>query len=246
MNKDEKTGKYEFITESYLLDFRGRITIQTIGNYLMHAATNHASKRGFGYSDMSERNTAWVLSRLAIEINRYPAMSEPVTLYTWIDEAGRLFTSRCFELTDVTGVPVAYARSLWAAIDLQTRRPTSLDVEALGEYIVDRPCPIEKPGKIAAVEMETEGVPYKVKYSDIDINGHFNSIKYIEHLLDMFELDLFQQKEVKRFEIAYLAEGKYDMPLTLHQKETEPDHYIMAICNPEKAICRAMVRFIRF
>ena len=239
MNTYEKTGKYDFVTEQYLLDFRGRVTIPMIGNYLMHAASNHASKRGFGFSDMTEKHTAWVLSRLAIEINRYPAMSEPVTVYTWIDEVGRLFTCRCFEVIDSMGAPVAYARSIWAAIDLQTRRPAPLDVEGLSIYIADRPCPIEKPGKIAVVEQETKGVPYQVKYSDLDINGHFNSVKYMEHFLDLFDLDMFQKKEVKRFEISYLSEGRYNMPLTLHKKETQPDKYIMAICNGGKAICRA-------
>ena len=241
MNNLEKTGTYHFVTESYLLDFRGCLTIPMIGNYLMHAASNHASIRGFGFSEMTEKHTAWVLSRLAIEINRYPAMSEPVTLHTWVDEVSRIFTSRCFELVDNAGVSVAFARSIWAAIDLQSRRPVPLEEEALKAYVSDRPCPIAKPGKIAAVEAESEGVPYQVKYSDLDINGHFNSIKYMEHLLDLYPLDFFREKEVKRFEISYLSEGKYDMALRLHKKETEPDTFTMAICHEGKAICRAIV-----
>ena len=239
MNKFEKVGVFHFKTESYLLDFRGRVTIPMIGNYMMHAASNHASQRGFGFSDMTEKHTAWVLSRMAIEINRYPEMSEPVTLYTWIDEVGHLFTGRSFELCDSSGAAIGYARSVWAAIDMQTRRPTPLDAEVLGEYVSDKVCPIEKPGKIAATESDFEGLPYKVKYSDLDINGHFNSIKYIEHLLDLFEVDLFREKEVRRFEIAYLSEGRYGMPLTLHKSETEQDKYNMAICHDGKAICRA-------
>ena len=240
MSEFEKIGVFHFKTESYLLDFKGRVTIPMIGNYMMHAASNHASQRGFGFSDMTEKHTAWVLSRMAIEINRYPEMSEPVALYTWIEEVGRLFTSRCFELCDGSGVAIGYARSVWAAIDMHTRRSVPLDADALGEYVSDKACPIEKPGKIAATEDDTEGLPYKVKYSDLDINGHFNSIKYIEHLLDLFELDLFSRKEVRRFEISYLSEGRYDMPLTLHKKEVAPDRYNMAICNEGKAICRAI------
>jgi acyl-ACP thioesterase len=241
MNSQEKTGKYHFKTESYLLDFRGHVTIPMIGNYLLHAASHHASQRGFGYSDMTERHTAWVLSRMVIEIKRYPTMSEPVTLYTWIDEVGRFVTSRCFELNDEAGETIGYARSIWAAIDVKTRRPTLLDEEALNVYRIERDCPIEKPGRIAAIEDEVEGTPYRIKYSDLDINGHFNSIKYMEHLLDLFELDLFRRKEVRRFEIAYLSEGWYDMPLTLHRKETDPDCYHLAICTEKRAICRAIV-----
>ncbi|MDR0348339.1 MAG: acyl-[acyl-carrier-protein] thioesterase [Tannerella sp.] len=236
----EKTGTFHFKTESYLLDFRGRVTIPMIGNYLLHAASNHASLRGFGFSDMTEKHTAWVLSRLAIEISRYPEMSEPVTLYTWIDEVGRLFTHRCFELVDENNISTGFARSVWAAIDMQTRRPAPLDTEALSAYIVDKVCPVEKPGKILPVEHDSEGVPYQVKYSDLDINGHFNSIKYMEHLLDLFDLDLFREKEVSRFDIVYLSEGRYGMTLALHKKATAMNQYTMAICHDGKAICRAM------
>jgi acyl-ACP thioesterase len=206
---------------------------------MLHAASSHASSRGFGFSDMTERHTAWVLSRLAMELYRYPTMSEPVTLYTWIDEVGRLFTQRCFEMLDTEGKTIAYARSIWAAIDMQTRRMTPLDVEGLSKYIAMRPCPIEKPGKIAPIENETDGEPYKVKYSDLDINGHFNSIKYIEHFVDAFPLDMFKSREIRRFEISYLLEGRYGMPLMLHKKETGEHEYSLAFCHENKAVCRA-------
>ena len=194
----EKVGLFHFVAEPYLMDFRGRVTLPMIGNYLIHAASSHAGERGFGFNDMSERHTAWVLSRLAIEMKEYPTAFDKINLYTWIDEVGRLFTSRCFELADENGKTFGFARSIWAAIDVETRRPTLLDIEALGKYIDERPCPIEKPGKIMPAENKAEGIPYSIKYSDLDINGHFNSVKYIEHLLDLFDIDQFKTREIGR------------------------------------------------
>lgn len=237
----ERVGCFHFQAEPYLMDFRGRVTMPMVGNYLLHAASSHAGARGFGYSEMTERHTAWVLSRLAIEMQAYPKAYDQLRLYTWIDEVGRLFTSRCFELADEAGHTYGFARSIWAAIDLQSRRPTLLDVEALTPYIDPRPCPIEKPGKIPPVEAQAEGEPYTIKYSDLDINGHFNSVKYIEHLLDQFDVEQFKRQEIGRFEIAYMAEGKPGMPLTLHKAEIAPDHYGLAICSEGKALCRAAV-----
>ena len=47
-----------------------------------------------------------------------------------------------------------------------------------------------KLGTIAVAQgLMTEKAPvseYQTRYSDIDINGHVNSIKYIEHILDLF------------------------------------------------------------
>ena len=79
----EKVGLFHFVAEPYLMDFRGRVTLPMIGNYLIHAASSHAGERGFGFNDMSERHTAWVLSRLAIEMKEYPTAFDKINLYTW-------------------------------------------------------------------------------------------------------------------------------------------------------------------
>ncbi len=236
-----KEGVFHFQTESYLLDFKGRVPLPMIGNYLLHAASSHAQERGFGYSDMTERHTAWVLSRLAIEMFAYPEMSDPITLYTWVGEVGRLFTERRFELQNKDAKPFGFARSIWAAIDLETRRATLLDVDGLSAYSTDRPCPIEKPGKILPVEGGSVVSSFTVKYSDLDINGHLNSIKYIEHLLDDFDIDMYINREIGRFEIAYLTEGQYGMEMKTYSEKVSENKYNMAIAHEGTAICRASV-----
>ncbi|MDR1357098.1 MAG: acyl-[acyl-carrier-protein] thioesterase [Tannerellaceae bacterium] len=237
----DKAGEFCFKVDSDMVDFRRRMTIPVIGAQLLHVATVHAAERGFGYDDMQRRNVAWVLSRLAIEVSAHPGLSEDIKVCTWIEGASRLFTERCFELTSSTKGSFGYARSIWAAIDMETRRPTPLDVEALNTYRVDRPCPIEKPGKIAPVENTVPGEPYRIRYSDLDINGHLNSIRYMERLLDMFDIGMYAIRDISRFEIAYMSEGKYGMNLSIHCREASPGVYNMAMCNEGKAICRAAV-----
>ncbi|MDR1344197.1 MAG: acyl-[acyl-carrier-protein] thioesterase [Tannerellaceae bacterium] len=237
----DKVGEFSFKVDSDMVDFRRRMTIPVIGAQLLHVATIHAAERGFGYEDMQRRNVAWVLSRLAIGMSAHPELSEDIRVYTWIEGASRLFTNRCFELVSAKRGSFGHARSIWAAIDMETRRPMPLDVEALNVHRVDRPCPIEKPGKIAPVENISPGEPYRIRYSDLDINGHLNSIRYMERLLDMFDIELFALKDISRFEIAYMSEGRYGMELSMHCREGSPGAYNMAICNEGKAICRAAV-----
>ena len=43
----EKVGLFHFVAEPYLMDFRGRVTLPMIGNYLIHAASSHAGERVF-------------------------------------------------------------------------------------------------------------------------------------------------------------------------------------------------------
>jgi acyl-ACP thioesterase len=51
-------------------------------------------------------------------------------------------------------------------------------------------------------------------YSDVDINGHINSIKYIEHILDLFPREQFAGHRLRRFDIAYKAESYLGDTLT--------------------------------
>lgn len=236
-----KIGRYRFKSVSYLADFRGRMTWPMLGNCLLDAATRHAADRGFGYMDMQEHHTAWVLSRLAIELYEYPGMDDEFIINTWVEDVNKLFTTRCFEIMLENGKVLGYARSIWAAIDIKTRRPTMLDRASLEEYLCDKDCPIDNPGKIAPAEVEENHEDYKVKYSDLDINGHLNSIKYIEHLLDMFDMEQFEDNQIKRLEIAYQAEGKFGMELKLYNKLISPDHNCMSIMHEGKAVCRAAV-----
>ena len=108
----EKVGLFHFVAEPYLMDFRGRVTLPMIGNYLIHAASSHAGERGFGFNDMSERHTAWVLSRLAIEMEEMPRAYEKFSVQTWVENVYRLFTDRNFAILNQEGKPIGYARSV--------------------------------------------------------------------------------------------------------------------------------------
>lgn len=243
---DKNVSVCHFATESYQMDFLGQFPLSAIGNYLLHTASFHAAKHGFGYDEMTGNNTAWVLSRIAIEIFKYPQHLNGLNIYTWVTDANKFFTDRCFEITDSNDNTLGFAHSIWAAIDMETRRPTLLNIEKLKNFFSDRSCPIEKPGKIIAAETDDSvHESYKVKYSDIDINGHLNSIKYIEHLLNMFDLDMFRNNNISRFEISYMSEGHFDMDLMLYKKALENNKYSLSICHEGKAICRASVTWTK-
>ena len=83
------------------------------------------------------------------------------------------------------------------------------------------------------------------RYSDIDINGHVNSIKYIDHILDLFPLDLYKNKRVKRFEIAYVSESHYGDTLQFFCDDKGSDEYHIEVKkNDGEIVCRSKVIFI--
>lgn len=220
---DAKIGNYKFVAEPFHVDFMGKLTMGVLGNHLLNCAGFHAAERGFGIAEINENQYTWVLSRLAIELEDLPRQYEDFSIQTWVENVYRLFTDRNFELKNKDGKTIGYARSVWAMISMQTRKPAdllTLHGGNINEYICDKECPISKPGRIK-VTQETPVAEYQTKYSDIDINGHVNSIKYIEHILDLFPMETFKDKQIKRFEMAYVAESYYGDTLLFYKEEKE-------------------------
>lgn len=247
MNAPDKIGTYRFVAEPFHVDFTGRLTLGVLGNHLLNCAGFHATDRGFGMATLHEENYTWVLSRLAIELDDMPRQYEEFTVQTWVENVYRLFTDRNFAILDKDGHPLGYARSVWAMINMHTRRPIDLlevNGGSITEYICDAPCPIDKPSRIK-VHAEGPTASLRAKYSDIDINGHVNSIRYIEHILDLFPLEQYRQKRIRRFEMAYVAESYYDDLLDFYL-ETEAGG---DTCNVEirkngtETVCRSKITF---
>jgi acyl-ACP thioesterase len=240
----EKVGKYEFTIDAYLTDFRGKATLPMIGGFMLQAATKHADERGFGYSSMTSQQRVWVLSRIAIEIFDYPKNDTVFVIKTWIVSVNRLFTERHFAFEDENGRKLGYGRSLWASIDLESRKPTNLlELYGLSGYInAGEEVPIEGLAKIPVLKDNYEqATRFTVKYSDVDINKHLNSMKYIEHFVDVFDIGMFREKEIKRIEINYISEGKYGTDLDILKREEDEDSYILEMKDGDNSVCSTRI-----
>lgn len=247
MSENNKIGTYSFIAEPFHVDFTGRLTLGVLGNHLLNCAGFHATDRGFGIATLNEDNYTWVLSRLAIELEEMPYQYEKFTVQTWVENVYRLFTDRNFALLDKDGKKIGYARSVWAMINLNTRKPAdllALHGGSIVDYVCDEPCPIGKPSRIKVASCEPAAT-LTAKYSDIDINGHVNSIRYIEHILDLFPIEKYRAKRIRRFEMAYVAESYYGDELSFFMDDAGEDVYQVEVRkNDGEVVCRSKVEFV--
>ena len=246
MAEDNKIGTYEFVAEPFHVDFTGRLTMGVLGNHLLNCAGFHADERGFGIATLNENHYTWVLSRLAIELDDMPRAYQKFSVQTWVENVYRLFTDRNFAILDAEGNPIGYARSVWAMISMETRKPAdllTLHGGGITGYVCDKECPIDRPGRIKVGEGETVG-EHQVRYSDIDLNGHVNSIKYIEHILDLFPMEMFRERSVRRFEMAYVAESYYGDRLTFCRGQKSGNEYDIEVKkNGTEVVVRSKVIF---
>lgn len=231
MEKENKIGSYDFVAEPFHVDFTEKLTMGVLGNHLLNCAGIHAAERGFGIAELNENHYTWVLSRLAVEMEEMPRAYEKFSIRTWVENVYRLFTDRNFEIVNAAGKPIGYARSIWAMISMETRKPAdllALHGGGITDYICDKECPIEKAGRVKVNEAEPVA-RYTAKYGDIDLNGHVNSVKYIEHALNLFPLEIFREKSLRRFEVAYVAESYYGDTLCFYREQVGEGEYDIEI-----------------
>lgn len=244
----DKVGRYPFMAEPFHCDFSGRLFMGHLGNHLLNAADFHSTDRGFGMKRLMEIKRSWVLSRLAIEMREMPEQYTRFNVETWVESAMRYFTSRNFAVVGENGSAYGYGRSIWAMIDTETRHPTdilAIDDGAINNWIVtDKDCPIDRGGRVKMSDDAQLVRTIDTYYNDVDINGHINSVKYIEHVLDLWSLDWYRQHRIRRFEIAYVAEAHQGDTLAFHRQQTGANEYCVRIVRTDGTeCCRSKVAF---
>ena len=244
----EKVGVYSFMAEPFHCDFTQRLFMGHLGNHMLNAADFHSTARGFGMQYLMTIRRSWVLSRLAIEMDEMPTMYTKFNVETWVESAMRYFTSRNFRVVGDDGKVYGYGRSIWAMIDTESRQPTdifSIDNGAINNWIENaKPCPIDKGGRVKMGEGAEFVRCIDTQYNDVDINGHINSVKYIEHVLDLWPLDWYREHSIRRFEIAYVAEAHQGDRLSFYRQQTGDNEYCVRICKDgDVETCRSKVVF---
>lgn len=211
----EKTS-YFYRIEPQCVDFTLHATIEAMGSYLLNTAGTDAQRKGFGVDVLSKDNRAWVLSRMAIELDRRPEQYSDIEVRTWVNENGRVLSTRNFEVLDKDGRMFCRAVSQWCLIDYAKRVPVGLSeiMDICQPHLCDAPSPCDTPHKILDVE-PTEFSEHKVVYSDIDFNCHVNTMRYIVMMIDMLPIDLLKENRPLRLDIHFIRESRLGQTLSV-------------------------------
>lgn len=237
----------QFLTASRCNGQR-QLSLQELVREIIDLATDHANQLGIGYARLAEDSMAWVLSRLSIEMDEWPAMHTTYSITTWVESVNRLFSSRCFKITsgDPDGKVMGYIRSMWAAIDMTTRKAADLSrLEPLANAVTDIPCDIEPAPKLRMPESENVR-GYIFVPTDIDCNRHVTTARYVELCIDVLTLDDYDKADIRRFDIAFSHEALAGEHALISSSHLLPDGYMFAISDKatakEYCIARQLLR----
>ncbi len=238
----------EFTQEYYLTagecNPQGYMPVTLIASRIIEVATFHANSLDVGYSRLKEHGQAWVLSRLAIEMYRYPTVNDAYSVTTWIEGFNRHFSERNFEIRSASGETLGYVRSIWVAIDIEKREAADIGyLDILPSLVSDRPCPIAKQGRVRPLVGSYRTSPYRFRFTDCDFNRHVNTVRYIERVLNQWTLDFHDTHVIERFEVSFMQETRYGAEVSVNVLDIDQTTSQCEIVEAGSVKCRALLRF---
>ncbi len=198
------------------------LSISALDRMLLQAAINHAEHLGFGFTDTSKENLSWVLFRMNLQINRLPLWKEKYSVITWPSRVKAITAFREFEVLGEQGEVLCNASSEWSVINLKTRRPqrmsslTNLYGHLTEKISLDRPFPKLNP-KLKFEDLFS----VKVRYTDMDMNGHVNAGKYFVWLSDAI-YEIFGTNDIAFISFNYFHECLLGDTISIEMSKEDP------------------------
>lgn len=220
--------KNHILTKSYFIDRFGELSTSYLFYQMQDIAWEHANILGFGYDKLKADQQFWVLSRLLVKINRRPKWGEEFTLETWPRGADRFYGYRDFYFVDKQGNNIIEATTSWIVLDLKSKKIVNLtdfkELPTYAESVFGR-----NAKKIRPPKSETKLQFTPVLFTEIDINQHFNTDRYLERIINSYDFAFHKKYDLKKFEINFLKEGMPDDLLAVKKQTLAPNTHICSV-----------------
>lgn len=234
-----------FRVRSYDVTPHGHAAVQAICNYFQEVAGNHAQALGLSRDAMLDRGTAWVLMRLRLTVDRYPAWQRTVEVETWPSGVEGLYATREFVLRAETGQELARGTSAWALIDVARRRPTRLpdEVHAIAPAEAERTLSFAT-RRVPPPDRADAAHRFDVRFSDLDLNQHVNNVRYVEWALEAVPEDVLLHQQPTEMDIQFRAETTFgETIITQVQQEEDRFRHRVLRARDETVVADAMTRW---
>ncbi len=219
----------DFSIRSYHVDVNRKLTLPKLCSFFQEIAGNHTVACGVGWDVLQRENVFWVLSRLKIDVNKYPEWRDKITIRTWSNGLVGLMAVRHFQVLDESGNVLITAISLWLMVNTETRRLVRAD-DFMREFPVNtKRLYDENPGKIKALKEPVSFEPVRVSFTETDMNRHMNNVSYIERIINSYGYDFLLEKSIKHFEINFLKEAVPGDMLKVQKQSVENEIYLNSI-----------------
>lgn len=200
----------EYFVRYSEMDYKRRLKPSAFLNFLQDTATNAADKGEFGYNQIVDKGLGWYLLKYHMEFIEYPVKIQDLKIKTEARGCNKLFAQRDFEAYTMSNEILARVLSYWTLVKLDDKSivpPNTIFEEAMKK--------IEKRDddlsfkKIQPVERIDHVEEFKVRFDDIDVNGHVNNMHYIVWALEALPKEYRDCHLLKTLDMVYKKEVQY-------------------------------------
>jgi len=206
------------------VDIARRQKLSSMFMMFQDIAAMHAANLGAAVEWLhEEKNLAWILMRIRVEVERYPLLKQELVVETW-PQPPRALYERDYLLRDPDEKILVRAASTWVIMDIGTReikRDKFLDYfdlemkkeRALGKSL----------GRLKNIEKARPVYTREIRFSDVDYNGHVNNAKYVDFIMDCFSVEEHKTRGIGAIEVHYINEIGPGETLRLRRKKLGAD-----------------------
>ena len=230
--------------KSYQTNQYGKASIASIFNILIEAAWAHAQVMDWGYDSLKSNHLFWVLSRMYFQVEKYPAWQDQITLSTWSAGTDGMYAYREYIVENERGELLLRASSAWLILDMETRKIFRLSDYRQTFPKFTHPGACRNPKRIKPDVHAQKLNFYPVLFSDLDINEHFNSVKYVERVLDDFGVAFLNSHEPAELEVNYLKEGQAGDSIAVTRTQLSENEHLNCLVRESDGADLCVMRIV--
>lgn len=244
--------KYEYKKEDIIsyseCDKKIRLGLVNIFNLAEDVSTEYyGTFKSDNITLRKENNAAWVYTKISIFINKIPKWGEKILCRGYTIVHTKIKTRVEIDITDSKGNMLITIVQESCPIDLDTRKIRKLETVSYPQDMENQETAIEKPFLRLTSQFEEKDYVYSqtVKACDIDYTNHTNNVMYIKYILNSFNSDFWNNKEIENFEVFYLKESKEGNKLKIYRKQIDKNTIEFLIKNEETnvEVIKALLKY---
>ena len=201
-----KTFEYSMKIPFDMSDVNGFIKIPQL--ILLSLQVSGMQSIELGMSDMyilENYNLVWIITDYNMKIERLPVFDEKITVETYAMSHNRLFCYRAFNIKDEEGNTIIEMVATFVLMDRDTRKVHPVMSEITDAFDSEFSKTMIRGPRFKELEGGVEQ-EYRVRFYDLDMNGHVNNSKYLDWVFEVMGADFLTQHVPKKVHLKYVKE----------------------------------------
>ena len=185
-----------------------------------------------GVSDktvLDQYNLVWIITDYEIDVVRLPRFAEEITIETEAMSYNRLFCYRRFTIYDEAGQELIHMMATFVLMNRDSRKVHSVEPEIVAPYQSEFSKKLIRGPKYDSLE-NPSSKDYRVRFYDLDMNGHVNNSKYLDWIFEVMGADFLTKHIPRKINLKYVKEVKPGGMITsaVELNEYESKHEIIS------------------